>query len=106
MNVKFSVTRALKETGDNPRGILQLKIVSRQEVSDFGRTSLFQLPANRKRDFLSDSANGILPPFLATPSNELKNKKISARKKTNTFQKPLESLAPGCMDSQETDSLW
>ena len=60
---------------------------------------------------MSDSANGILPPFLATPSIELK-KRIGARKKTkkkrqkkethfktkqkkerDTFQKPLESLS-------------
>ena len=70
------------------------------------------LPANRKRDFLSESANKIPSALLATPSIELK-KKMGARKKnpnhtlkkknpiqkkkkqtkTDTFQKPLESLS-------------
>ena len=65
------------------------------------------MPANRKRDFLSESANKIPSALLATPSIELK-KKIGARKKnpihkkktdknrqtkTDTFQKPLESLS-------------
>ena len=44
------------------------------------------LPANRKRDFLSESANKIPSALLATPSIELK-KKIGARKKNPKSRK-------------------
>ena len=72
--------------------------VFKSHLLSFKRISpIWQLPANRRRDLLSESANHGTWPFFATPSIELKERigarKKKQKKKKDTFQKPLESLS-------------
>ena len=53
------------------------------------------LPANRKRGFVPESANGILRPFFATPSIELKKRIcIVSISRHNPFGKLLAPVTP------------
>ena len=74
------------------------------------------LPANRKRDFLSESANGILAALFATPSIKLK-KRIGARKNSKNPEKTKtkapqrlgevpEGIKNGQVDLQKSRMKW
>jgi hypothetical protein len=74
------------------RPCLQRHLLINRQIS-----SSKNLPANRKRDYLSETANGILKMFVATPSFELKSQlksQLGARKKlSKTARIPIGKLS-------------